>query len=85
MVCMWVGDGECVAEVSREGVDEGCGKVAWGEVRFEMPGKHVGDLGCKVESDAVELDWKVARKGWRCLKGSVEAISCVDNGAIQPE
>ncbi len=64
-VCMWVVDGECIAEVSGEGVDEGCCKVLWGEVRFEMSRKYAGNLQCEVVVDAVETDWEMARKGWR--------------------
>ncbi len=48
-------DGEGIVEVSGEGVDEGCGKVMWGEVRFEMSGKDVGNLRGKVVVDTVEL------------------------------
>ncbi len=42
-----------------------------------MSGKYVGEFGGKVELDTVELDWKVARKKWRHLKGGAEVISCM--------
>ncbi len=62
VVWMWWVDGEGTAEVSREGVDEGCCKVMWGEVGLAIPGEDVSNLGGKVVAETVELHWEVARK-----------------------
>ncbi len=61
---MWLVDGEGIVEVSREGVDEGCGKVMWGEVGFETSRKDVGNLKEFVVADTVDLNQEMARKGW---------------------
>ncbi len=44
VVCMWMVDGEGIAEVFREGIDEDCGKVVWGKVGFKISRKDVGIL-----------------------------------------
>ncbi len=64
VVWIWWVDGECIVEVSREGVDEGCCEVLWGEVRFIIPRKDMGNLGGKVVADTVELNWEMVRNGW---------------------
>ena len=48
-----------------------------------MSRKDAGNLSGKVVTDTVELDHEMARKGWRCSKGGSEAITGVDDGAIQ--
>ncbi len=83
VVLMWLVDGEGIAEVFGEGIDEGCGEVVCGEVGFEISRKDVGNLGGEVVADTVELNRKVARKGCGCSKGGTEAITSVDDGVVQ--
>ncbi len=64
VVCMWMVDGEGIAEVFREGIDEDCGKVVWGKVGFKISRKDVGDLGEFVVADTIHLNREMARKGW---------------------
>ncbi len=47
-----------------------------------MSGKDVGNLGGKAVVDAVELNQEMARKGWGCSRGGLEAITSVDDGAV---
>ncbi len=50
-----VGNGECIAEVSRKGIDEcGC-KFMWGEVGFEVSREDLCNLQEDVELDAVKI------------------------------
>ncbi len=53
VVWMWWFDGEGIAEVFMEGIDEGCCKVVWGEVGLEIPRKDMGNIEGKVVADAV--------------------------------
>ncbi len=79
---LWWVDGEGIVEMSWEGVDESCHEVVGQEVGFEIPGKCVGDLGLNMVAEAEELNRKVTRNGWWCLKGRAEAVTGVDDGAV---
>ncbi len=81
MVMLWYGCGWLMERAVRK-----CpGKAVFGEVGFEMSGKDMGNLGGKVAADTVELNQEMARNGWRCLKGGLEAITSIVDGAIQPK
>ncbi len=81
---VWMGwdDGEGIVEVSWEGVDEGCGKVVRGEVRFEISRKDVGNRREFVVADTVDVNWEMARNWWGCSKGGLETVTTIDDGAI---
>ncbi len=78
-------DGEGVAEVFGEGVDESCDKVGWGQVGFKISWEDVGEYGELVEGDAVDLNQEVARDWWGCPKGGAETVAAVDEGTVGVE
>ncbi len=79
------GDGEGIAEVSREVVDECSRKFMWGEVRFEVSGEDLYNLGNDVELDAEEFYREVVRKARRIAKGGTKAITGIDDCPIGPK
>ncbi len=54
-------------------------------MNLKIPGKDVGKLEGNVIVDTEELNRKEARKGWWGLKGDTEAVTGIDDGAIQPK
>ncbi len=66
---LWWVDGEGIAKMTWEGVDESCCEIVGKEVGFIIPGEDVGNLGGNVVADTEDLNGEVIRYLRGCPKG----------------